>query len=106
MTKFNIDFSKYHIFIYKLSGSYVIIERGSDPLFDKLCVAYNSNFDKLSDDRMVQVRFLDYYRNGNSYIANPYNINKVKVNHLLKLAMKTKLEISLQKFLYNTHTSI
>lgn len=99
MPKFKIDISKYHIFIYKPSNSYVIVERNTDPVFAKLMVIYDYNFARISDRHFTEVQFLDYDKEINSYQNKSDNLQSLKVNDLMNLPYKTKLLLKIHKLL-------
>lgn len=99
MPKIKIDISKYHVFIYKPSNSYVIVERNSDPVFAKLIVIYDYKFERISDRHFTEAQFLDYDNETNSYQNKSDNLQTLKVNDLKNLPHKTTLLLKIHKLL-------
>jgi len=93
MPKIKVDISKYHVFIYKPSNSYIIVERNNDSVFAKLIVIYDYKFERISDSHFTQVQFLDYNNKTNSYCINSKDEQTIRVNKLMDLPIKTKFLI-------------
>jgi hypothetical protein len=97
MPNIKIDSLKYYVFIYKPTNSYVIIEKHSETIFEKLLVIYDFKFDKISDNQLVQVQFLDFDSNKKAYCLVNNNFETIKVNELLKLPIRTKLAFEIRQ---------
>jgi len=91
-----VDISKFHIFIYKPSGSYIVIEKSSNVIFEKLLIIYGDQFEKVSDNQVVNAYFLSYDEKTKDYDLKTANYQAVKVNDLLDLPAKAKLFLKLR----------
>lgn len=99
MPKIKVDISKYHVFIYKPSNSYVIVERNSDSVFAKLIVIYDYKFERISDSHFTEAQFLNYDDETNSYRNTSDNLKPVKVNDLVNLPYKTRFLLKIHKLI-------
>jgi hypothetical protein len=98
MPNIKVNTSKYHIFIYKPTNAYAIIEKNADTVFVKLLVIYDHKFDKVSDNQVVQVQFLDFDSTKNAYSLMNECFKTIKVNELSNLSQKAKLILRLRRF--------
>lgn len=97
MPNIKVDTLKYHVFIYKPTNSYVIIEKESDTIFVKLLVIYDYTFDKVSDNQLVQVQFLNFDSNKNAYYLAENSFKTIKVNELSNLPTRTRLAFKIRR---------
>lgn len=95
MRVIKVDNSKYYIFIYKPSGSYIAIEKKSNPVFEKLLIIYDNEFEKISDNHFVNAFLLSYDEKSKTHSLKNLNHKLIKVNDLCDLPAKTKLFLKL-----------
>lgn len=95
MRLIKIDISKFHIFIYKPLGSYIAIEKESDIIFEKLLIIYGKEFEKVSDNQVVNAFFLSYDKKSKTH-SLAMNHHLIKINDLRDLSGKTKLLLKLR----------
>jgi hypothetical protein len=99
MTRFNVDASKYHLFIHKVSKSYVVVEKDNDHVFEKLVQIYDHGFECVSDSHSVKAIFLSFNNNNNTYTIRNLNFEEIKINQLALIPARTKLAIKIAKLL-------
>jgi hypothetical protein len=96
MPKLRIDLKKYHVFIYRPTSSFVVIEREKDSIFNKLLIVYDGRFDRVSDKHTVEVQVLEYSEKEDSYAIKKQTSRVIKVNDMRDLSRRTRMFLKLQ----------
>jgi hypothetical protein len=96
MLRIKVNISDYHIFIHVPTNSYVITKKNSDSIFMKLIVIYDYQFERISDNQMINVQFLNLDETTNVYKLHDQNLKSVKVNELRNLPPAQRFGLKLK----------
>lgn len=99
MKIFRIDNEKFNVLIHRPTSHYVAVEKDSDRVLAKLLVIYGKKFDAISDEYVIQVHFLGYHKETNSYYMTRDGKQAIKMNELKDVPVTIKISLRIQELL-------